>query len=64
MALANCGSDDFDSTMPRILVIEDSPVNMALTVAILHNAGHSATRLLRADPKTAALPVIAKRRNA
>ena len=80
--------------MPRILVIEDSPVNMALTVAILQNAGHSvlqadraglglemarslqpdlvlmdlqlpdidglaATRLLKADPKTAALPVIA-----
>jgi two-component system cell cycle response regulator DivK len=80
--------------MPRILVIEDSPVNMALTVAILQNAGHSvlqadragvglemarrlqpdlvlmdlqlpdidglaATRLLKADPKTKALPVIA-----
>ena len=80
--------------MPRILVIEDSPVNMALTVTILQNAGHSvlqadraasglevaraqqpdlvlmdlqlpdvdgltATRMLRADPKTAALPVIA-----
>ena len=80
--------------MARILVIEDSPVNMALTVAILQNAGHSvlqadraglglemarslqpdlvlmdlqlpdidglaATRLLKADPKTAALPVIA-----
>jgi two-component system cell cycle response regulator DivK len=80
--------------MARILVIEDSPVNMALTVAILQTAGHSvlqaahagvglemardlqpdlvlmdlqlpdidglaATRLLRADPKTAALPVIA-----
>ena len=80
--------------MPRILVIEDSPVNMALTVAILQNAGHSvlqadragiglemaraqqpdlvlmdlqlpdidglaATRMLKADPKTASLPVIA-----
>ena len=80
--------------MPRILVIEDSPVNMALTVAILQNAGHSvlqadraglglemardlqpdlvlmdlqlpdidglaATRILKADPKTSDLPVIA-----
>ena len=80
--------------MPRILVIEDSPVNMALTVAILQNAGYevlqadsagngidmardeqpdlvlmdlqlpdidglTATRMLKADPKTAALPVIA-----
>ena len=80
--------------MPRILVIEDSPVNMALTVAILQNAGHfvleagsagsgvemardlqpelvlmdlqlpdidglAATRMLKADPKTAAIPVIA-----
>ena len=80
--------------MPRILVIEDSPINMALTVAILHNAGHialqadsagmgldmarteqpdlilmdlqlpdidglAATRMLKADPTTAALPVIA-----
>ncbi|HMC16634.1 MAG TPA: response regulator [Albitalea sp.] len=80
--------------MYRILVIEDSPVNMALTVAILQNAGHSvlqadraglglemarnlqpdlvlmdlqlpdidglaATRMLKADPKTADLPVIA-----
>jgi two-component system, cell cycle response regulator DivK len=78
----------------RILVIEDSPVNMALTVAILENAGHAilqadhaaqgmeiarreqpdlvlmdiqlpdidglqATRLLKADPKTSHLPVIA-----
>jgi two-component system cell cycle response regulator DivK len=32
--------------MLRILVIEDSPVNMALTVAILENAGHS---VLQAD---------------
>jgi two-component system cell cycle response regulator DivK len=32
--------------MLRILVIEDSPVNMALTVAILENAGH---RVLQAD---------------
>ena len=80
--------------MPRILVIEDSPVNMALTVAILQSAGHSvlqadraasglevareqqpdlvlmdlqlpdidgltATRMLKADPETAHLPVIA-----
>lgn len=78
----------------RILVIEDSPVNMALTVAILENAGHAilqadhaaqgmeiarreqpdlvlmdiqlpdidgleATRLLKSDPKTSHLPVIA-----
>jgi two-component system, cell cycle response regulator DivK len=76
------------------LVIEDSPVNMALTVAILENAGHAilqadhavqgmeiarreqpdlvlmdiqlpdidglqATRLLKSDPKTSHLPVIA-----
>ena len=80
--------------MLRILVIEDSPVNMALTVAILESAGHSilqadhaqegmdiarreqpdlvlmdiqlpdidglaATRRLKADPRTAKLPVIA-----
>ena len=80
--------------MFRILVIEDSPVNMALTVAILENAGHAilqadhaaqgmeiarreqpdlvlmdiqlpdidglqATRLLKSDPKTSHLPVIA-----
>lgn len=80
--------------MLRILVIEDSPVNMALTVAILENAGHAvlqadhaarglelarlelpdlvlmdiqlpdldgleATRLLKSDPRTAHLPVIA-----
>jgi two-component system cell cycle response regulator DivK len=32
--------------MLRILVIEDSPVNMALTVAILENAGHT---ILQAD---------------
>lgn len=32
--------------MLRILVVEDSPVNMALTVAILENAGHS---VLQAD---------------
>lgn len=78
----------------RVLVIEDSPVNMALTVAILENAGHlpiqaeraidgieiarreqpdlvlmdiqlpdmdglAATRLLKSDPATAQLPVIA-----
>ena len=80
--------------MLRILVIEDSPVNMALTVAILENAGHvvlqadhagegmemarreqpdlvlmdiqlpdidglAATRMLKSDPRTAHLPVIA-----
>jgi two-component system cell cycle response regulator DivK len=80
--------------MLRILVIEDSPVNMALTRAILENAGHAvveaedatqglemarcerldivlmdiqlpdidgltATRMLKADPRTAHLPVIA-----
>src|SRR5256714_11851527 len=80
--------------MLRILVIEDSPVNMALTVAILENAGHTvlqadhalpgiemarterpdlvlmdiqlpdldglaATRMLKSDPRTAGLPVIA-----
>jgi two-component system cell cycle response regulator DivK len=80
--------------MLRILVIEDSPVNMALTVAILENAGHTilqaeraaegiaiarkealdlvlmdiqlpdidgltATRILKADPRTSHLPVIA-----
>jgi two-component system cell cycle response regulator DivK len=78
----------------RILVIEDSPVNMALTVAILEHAGHAilqadhaeqgmeiarreqpdlvlmdiqlpdidglqATRLLKSDPRTSHLPVIA-----
>jgi two-component system cell cycle response regulator DivK len=80
--------------MLRILVVEDSPVNMALTVAILENAGHTilqaehaldgmeiarsepldlvlmdiqlpdidglaATRMLKADARTAKLPVIA-----
>src|SRR4051794_20017482 len=80
--------------MLRILVIEDSPVNMALTVAILENAGHTvlqadhamtgiemaraqqpdlvlmdiqlpdvdgltATRLLKSEPRTADIPVIA-----
>ena len=80
--------------MLRILVVEDSPVNMALTVAILENAGHTilqadhaaeglemarsqqpdlvlmdiqlpdidglaATRLLKGDPRTAHIPVIA-----
>lgn len=83
-----------ENNMLRILVIEDSPVNMALTVAILENAGHAilqadhatlglemarreqpdlvlmdiqlpdidglnATRLLKADPQTAHVPVIA-----
>lgn len=81
-------------TMLRILVVEDSPVNMALTVAILENAGHAvlqaehaavgmelargekpdlilmdiqlpdidglaATRMLKADSRTAHIPVIA-----
>ena len=80
--------------MLRILVIEDSPVNMALTAAILENAGHqvlqaeyaidgidiarihqpdlvlmdmylpdidgiNATRMLKADSRTAHIPVIA-----
>jgi len=80
--------------MLRILIIEDSPVNMLLTVAILERAGHAAvqaetaaeglalarnqrpdlilmdiqlpdmdgldaTRLLRADPRTSDIPVIA-----
>src|SRR5216117_1755181 len=80
--------------MLQILVIEDSPVNMALTVAILENAGHqvlqaeyaidgidlararqpdlvlmdlflpdidglNATRMLRCDPRTAHIPVLA-----
>ena len=79
--------------MLRILVIEDSPVNMALTVAVLENAGHqvsqaeyaiegidiaraqqpdlvlmdlylpdidglNATRMLKADGRTAHIPVI------
>ena len=80
--------------MDLILVIEDSPINMALTTAILENAGHSilqaetaaqgidvarrrrpdlilmdvqlpdidglaATRILKADPHTRDVPVIA-----
>jgi two-component system cell cycle response regulator DivK len=80
--------------MRRILVVEDSPVNMVLTVAVLEHAGHSvlqaedatqglqiaqaqqpdlvlmdiqlpdidglvATRMLKADPRTAHIPVIA-----
>ena len=80
--------------MLRILVIEDSPVNMALTVAMLEHAGHAvlqaedatqgiemayterpdlvlmdiylpdvdglaATRILKADSRTAHTPVIA-----
>jgi len=80
--------------MLRVLVVEDSPVNMALTVAILESMGCaalqaetasrgmelarleqpdlilmdvqlpdldglSATRILKADPRTAQLPVIA-----
>jgi len=34
--------------MLRILVVEDSPVNMALTVAILENAGHTILQAERA----------------
>jgi len=80
--------------MDLILVIEDSPINMALTTAILENAGHSivqaetaaqgiemarrrrpalilmdvqlpdidglaATRILKTDPNTREMPVIA-----
>ena len=80
--------------MARILVIEDSPTNMMLTVDILEHAGHivlqaeradtgldiaahdapdlilmdiqlpdmdgmTATRILKADPRTAKVPVIA-----
>jgi len=40
--------------MLRILVIEDSPVNMALTVAILENAGHA---ILQADRATEGLEI-------
>jgi CheY-like chemotaxis protein len=80
--------------MLRILVIEDSPVNMAMTVAVLERAGHAvlqaeqalagidvargerphvilmdldlpdvdgeiATRMLRDDPRTAHIPIVA-----
>ena len=80
--------------MARILVIEDSPTNMMLTVDVLEHAGHSvlqaeradtgldiaahdlpdlvlmdiqlpdmdgmtATRILKADPRTQHIPVIA-----
>jgi two-component system cell cycle response regulator DivK len=80
--------------MLQVLIIEDSPVNMALTVAILELAGHisvqaetaaqgiemarvqpfdvilmdiqlpdmdgrAATRVLKADPRLAHIPVIA-----
>ena len=80
--------------MLRILIIEDSPVNMLLTVAILERAGHAAvraetaaqgltlarsvqpdlilmdiqlpdmdgldaTRVLRDDPRTCDIPIIA-----
>ncbi|HEY2928629.1 response regulator [Piscinibacter sp.] len=38
--------------MLRILVIEDSPVNMALTTAILENAGHV---ILQAETATAGI---------
>jgi len=88
------GTQGKENYMLRILVVEDSPVNMALTVAILESAGHvilqadhavegievarreqpdlilmdiqlpdidglAATRRLKADPRTAHLPVIA-----
>jgi two-component system cell cycle response regulator DivK len=87
-------SSGTEKNMLRILVVEDSPVNMALTVAILENAGHTilqadhateglemarseqpdlvlmdiqlpdidgltATRVLKGDPRTAHIPVIA-----
>jgi len=80
--------------MARILVVEDSPTNMMLSVDLLEHAGHtvlqavradlglemaarelpdlilmdiqlpdmdgmSATRILKADPKTSHIPVIA-----
>ena len=80
--------------MARILIIEDSPTNMMLAVAILESAGHTlyqadraqagieiargelpylilmdiqlpdmdgieATRILKADPQTCAIPIIA-----
>ncbi len=80
--------------MARILIIEDSPTNMMLSIAILESAGHTlyqadrakagieiahrerpelilmdiqlpdmdgieATRILKADPETCAIPVIA-----
>jgi len=88
------GKKGEENNMLRILVVEDSPVNMALTVAILEGAGHAilqadhavegielarreqpdlvlmdiqlpdidglaATRRLKADPRTAHMPVIA-----
>ncbi|MDO9005602.1 MAG: response regulator [Aquabacterium sp.] len=80
--------------MPRILIIEDTPANLQLTMAILEGAGHvplsapnaehglriastepvdlilmdirlpgidglTATRLLKEDPRTARIPIIA-----
>lgn len=80
--------------MPRILIIEDTPANLQLTMAILEGAGHTAlsapnaehglriastepvdlilmdirlpgidgltaTRLLKDDPRTARIPIIA-----
>jgi CheY-like chemotaxis protein len=45
--------------MLRILVIEDSPVNMALTVAILENAGHA---VLQADHARAGLDLARRTR--
>ena len=88
------GAGGVPSTMLRILIVEDSPVNMVLTVAILQRSGHialqaetaheglalartqhpdlilmdiqlpdmdglEATRLIRADPRTRDIPVIA-----
>jgi two-component system cell cycle response regulator DivK len=40
--------------MLRILVIEDSPVNMALTTAILENAGHI---ILQAETATVGIEI-------
>jgi len=40
------GTQGKENYMLRILVVEDSPVNMALTVAILESAGHV---ILQAD---------------
>ena len=45
--------------MLHILVIEDSPVNMALTVAILENAGH---RAIQADRATEGLEIARRER--
>ena len=45
--------------MLRILVIEDSPVNMALTTAILENAGHV---ILQAETATAGIEIACRQR--